>query len=146
MIIDTTYLLPLARIRIKADLLKAIAENKLKIKIDFDDLKVSLISLFELQAKASKLNIPPKYVSKAIDVILKTFNVVPFYQDKIVDKAHELHKVIDDYIDCIIVATAVVLKEDLATEDKIILSIKDFIEKKYDIKVVKYEDIALPEP
>ncbi|RLE92361.1 MAG: hypothetical protein DRN04_10460 [Thermoprotei archaeon] len=144
MIIDTTYLLPLARISINTDLLKAIAEKRLKVKISFSDLKVSLISLFELQAKASKLNIPPEYVSKAIDVILRNFTVVPFYQNKIISKAHELRRIIDDYIDCIIVATAVVLKEDLATEDRTILSVKNFIKKKYNIKVVKYKDIALP--
>ena len=101
-VIDTTYLLPLTRIRVKTDLLREIAEGNLKVKMDFNDLKVSLISIFELQAKASKLGIPSNYISKAVDVIFKTFNVIPFYKSGIIEKAYELHKVIDDYIDCII--------------------------------------------
>jgi len=78
MIIDTTYLLPLARIYVKkTDILRVIAEGR--AKLSFDELVVNLISLFELQAKASKLGVPPKYVFKALDVILKSFYVVPFY-------------------------------------------------------------------
>ena len=57
MIIDMMYLLPLSGIAIPCDLLKAIAERRTKVKIDFSDLKLSLISIFELQAKASKLSI-----------------------------------------------------------------------------------------
>ena len=56
MIIDTTYLLPLARIGVEADLLLAIAEKK--TRLNMGDLHVSLISLFELQAEAAKLRIP----------------------------------------------------------------------------------------
>ncbi len=141
MIIDTTYLLPLARIRIKTDLLKAIAENKLKEKIDFSDLKISLISIFELQAKASKLNIPPKYVAKAINVVFKIFNVIPFYREDIIDKAHEFHNLLGDYIDSIILATAIVLREDLVTEDRLINSLKNRIEESYKIRVLSYNDL-----
>ena len=143
MIIDTTYILPLVGIAIKTDLLRAIAERRLRIKIDFSDLKLSLISVFELQAKASKLNVPPNIVSRAIDVILRAFEVIPFYRRNIIEKAHELREYINDYIDCIIVATAVVLKEDVVTEDTIIISIRKIIEEKYNIRVVNYEELLL---
>jgi len=143
LIIDTTYILPLVGIAIKTDLLRAIAERRLRIKIDFSDLKLSLISVFELQAKASKLNVPPNIVSRAIDVILRAFEVIPFYRRNIIEKAHELREYINDYIDCIIVATAVVLKEDVVTEDTIIISIRKIIEEKYNIRVVNYEELLL---
>ena len=142
MIIDTTYILPLSGIAIPCDLLKAIAERRTKVKIDFSDLKLSLISIFELQAKASKLGISPKNVSRAIDVIFRAFNVIPFYDSNIVEKAHELHKAILDYIDSIILATAIHLREDLATEDSILRSMRSYVEEKYDIRMLSYHEIT----
>ncbi|RLF05616.1 MAG: hypothetical protein DRJ60_05370 [Thermoprotei archaeon] len=142
MIIDTTYILPLSGIAIPCDLLKAIAERRTKVKIDFSDLKLSLISIFELQAKASKLGISPKNVSRAIDVIFRAFNVIPFYDSNIVEKAHELHKAIPDYIDSIILATAIHLREDLVTEDSILRSMRSYVEEKYDIRMLSYHEIT----
>jgi len=53
MIIDTTYILPLAGIGVKAYLLRAAAEGSARVSLN--ELKLSMISLFELQAKAAKL-------------------------------------------------------------------------------------------
>ncbi len=142
MIIDTTYILPLARIGVKTDLLRAIAEGRVRKSIGFCDLKLSLISLFELQAKAAKLGIPPKDVAKAVDVILRSFQVIPFYRTDIIEIAHELRKILDDYIDCIIVATAIALREELATEDRDILSRREELEKRFGIKVLSYQDLV----
>jgi len=141
MIIDTTYLLPLARIRVKRDLLRAIADGNLKVDIDFRDLKVSLISIFELQAKAFKLEIPPNYVYEAVDTIFKSFHVVPFYRKDVIFKAYELRSVVGDYINSIILATAIVLGEDLATEDKSIYKVKDKIEERYKLRVYCFDDL-----
>jgi len=141
MIIDTTYLLPLARIKVKTDLLRAIAEDRLRDKVDFSDLKISLISIFELQAKASKLGIPPKYVCEAVNTIFKVFNVVPYYRENIIEVSHELYKELHDYIDSIILATAITLDEHLVTEDTIIHSVKDKIEKQYNTKILRYIDL-----
>jgi len=139
-IIDTTYLLPLARISVKTDILRAIADGR--AKLSFDELKVSLISLFELQAKASKLDISPEHVFRAISVIFRSFYVVPFYELKVIRIAHELKDVLGDYIDRIIVASAVALREDLLTEDRDIHDSKGFIEEKYGVKVYRYSDFA----
>ncbi len=141
MIIDTTYLLPLSRIGVRADLLRAIAEGRVK-GVGFGDLKVSLISLFELQAKASKLGIHPRHVSKAIDAVLRAFPVIPFYRSDVVEEAHRLRELLSDYIDRVVVATAIVLGEDLATEDAQILALRDTIEKHYGIKVLSYKDLV----
>lgn len=59
MIIDTTYLLPLARIGVETDLLRAVVEGRVRRDVSLRNLKVNLISLFELQAKAAKLGVPP---------------------------------------------------------------------------------------
>jgi len=142
MIIDTTYLLPLAGISVETDVLRAIAEGRTRVKLRFTDLKISMISLFELQAKASKIGIPPERVVKAEETIPKVFRVVPFYSSDVVRKAHELNKLLDDYIDAIVVATAVTLGEDLLTEDREIIRQKATVERKYGIRVLSYKDLV----
>ncbi len=140
MIIDTTYLLPLARIGVRHDLLRAIVEGRVQ-GVSLSKLGVSLISLFELQAKAAKLGIPPEHVARAVRAILKSFMVIPFYSTKIIETAHELRTLMSDYIDCVIVATAVVTGEDLVTEDTVIHENSEHIEKKYGIRVLSYNKL-----
>ncbi len=141
MIIDTTYLLPLARINVKTDFLRALVENGLRIKLDLSNLKINLISIFELQAKSAKLGVPPFHVYKAINTIFRAFRVIPFYKKEIIQVADELRRNISDYIDCIIVATAIVEHEPLVTEDKLILGIKDIIRGKYGIDIYSFDDL-----
>ncbi len=117
MIIDTTYLSPLSRISIDTDLLRAIVENKVGSDVALEDLAVSSISIFELQAKAAKLKINPEYVSKAVSSIHDSFRIEPYDHPAVVKSSFELKSIFSDYIDCIIVATAISLKEELVTED-----------------------------
>lgn len=142
MILDTTYLLPLVGIAVKADLLKAIVEGRIKKRISLYELKINLISLFELQAKASKLNIPSERVNKAVNIIVRSFHVTPFYQQDIIKYSFELHKIISDYIDCVVVATAIAFGDELVTEDSIILSVKEEVEKKYGVSIYSYRDLV----
>ena len=142
MIIDTTYLLPLARIGVKTDLLRAIVEGRTRRGIGLRDLKVNLISLFELQAKAAKLGIPPGDVARAVNTVLRALPVIPFYRADIIEIAHELRKVLVDYIDCVVVATAAALREDLVTEDRDIHSRREELEKSYGIEILSYRDLV----
>jgi predicted nucleic acid-binding protein len=139
MIIDTTYLLTLSRIEVDTDLLKAIAEGK--TKIGFEDLTINNISIFELQAKAAKLGIPPDHVTEAVEAINKTLRVEPFDKPEIIETSFKLRKDIQDYIDCIILATAITLKEDLITEDTLIIKNKQKIKDIYGIDVLSYKEI-----
>ncbi|MGB9760331.1 MAG: PIN domain-containing protein [Thermoproteota archaeon] len=139
MILDTTYLLPLARIDIDTDLLKASIEGKTNIKIE--EIAINLISLFELQAKAVKLGIASDVVSEAFEAIFKAFRVVPFYEENVVKTSFNLRKTIPDYIDCVVLATAIVLNEDLVTEDSVVHAKKDLIEKEYKIKIYSFSDL-----
>ncbi len=140
MILDTPYLLPLARIEIDTDLLRDIAEGKTKIR--FEDITISQISIFEMQAKAARLGIPPHYVIEAVQAIEKAFRIEPFNRPQIIETSFNLRKEINDYIDCIILATAITLKEDLITEDTLILKQKQNIKKKYNIDVLNYKTIT----
>lgn len=140
MIVDTTYLLPLTRIHVDTDLLKAIVEGKTDLKLE--DLTVNLISTFELQAKAAKMKVPAKFVTEGVETILVTFKVESFHKPEIIKTSFELRKKIKDYIDCVIVATAATLNEDVATEDTLILDNKQQIKNLYKINVLSYKDLV----
>lgn len=140
MILDTTYLLPLARIDVDADLLRAVADGKVDLRLD--DVAVNDISIFELQAKAAKLMVPTKFVIEAVKAVLTAFRVESFHEPKIVEVAFRLRKLMQDYVDCVMVATAVVLKEDLATEDSRILAKRESIKKEYGIRVFNYKELT----
>jgi predicted nucleic acid-binding protein len=102
-----------------------------------------VISIFELQAKSAKLNIPVNRVVEAVRVITSSFRVIPFHTQPIIEHAFELRGILGDYIDCIIVATAVSLGEDLVTEDTRILSQRKVLEEKYKIKIHSYKDLVI---
>lgn len=140
MILDTTYLLPLARINVDTDLLRAIADRKVSWKLE--DVTVSMISIFELQAKAAKLMVPTEFVVDAVKAIFGAFNVESFYRPEIIKVAYKVKKLIPDYVDCVIVATAIVLKEDLATEDSQILSNRGVVKEEYGVSTLSYKELV----
>lgn len=140
MILDTTYLLPLARIQIDTDLLRASAERKANLKLE--EITVNMISIFELQAKAAKLIVPAKFVVEAVKAINMAFKVEPFSRPEIVEIAYELTKMIPDYIDCVIVGTAAVLKDNLVTEDSRILSKREYLKEKYGVNICSYKELV----
>ncbi len=142
MILDTTYLLPLAQIAVDRDLLAAVARRKTDVKLE--DMSVSLISLFELQAKSAKLNIPSKPVIRAIDAILSAFRVVPFYEPEVIDVGQKVRRTVSDYVDCILMATAIWKKEELVTEDSLILEKKTKLLREYNLRVLSFKDLVKP--
>ncbi|MBS7611858.1 hypothetical protein KEJ27_06585 [Candidatus Bathyarchaeota archaeon] len=140
MIIDTTYLLPLARIRIDVDLLRTVADGKVGLKLE--DIIVNSISIFELQAKAAKLNVPVDYVIETVRAILKAFKIEDFHKPEIVRVANELRRLIPDYVDCVMVATAISLRDNLLTEDSLVLSLKEEIEERYGIRILRFHELV----
>jgi predicted nucleic acid-binding protein len=143
MIVDTTYLLPLARIEIETDLLRAVAERKIpRSRLSFDQIQINSISIFELQAKAAKLKVDPDYVLAAIEEISKSFTMEPYYSPNVVKRAFELKTtILSDYIDCIILASAVELKTSLITEDSRIRRVRRRILDKYGTEILTFREI-----
>ncbi len=139
MIVDTTYFLPLVGIDIDEDLLKAIDENQ--VRITFSDIKISLITIFELQAKAAKLGIDSDTVVKGINAILKSFEIIPFSESEIIRVSFKLREKLNDYIDCVIVATAVNHGKKLVTEDEDIISIRDLLRREYGLRVYTFREL-----
>lgn len=135
-IIDTTYILPLAGIKVKRDLLKAVVEGRARLRLD--ELGVSLVSVLEMQAKAAKLGVPAMRVVKAVQAVFSTFRLIPFKD--VVQLAAQLSKRFD-YIDALIVATAAAVGEDLVTEDSEIHKAKDFV-KSFGVDAYSYGDVV----
>jgi len=139
-ILDTTYLLPIVGVAVKNDLLRAVVEGRVE-SITLDDLAISQISLFEIQAKSVKLRVPVERVIRAIRAITSTLEVIPFYSKPVIKYSFELYELLGDYIDSVIVATAISTRKPLITEDKLILSQKSTLEDKYKVKIYNYNDI-----
>ena len=103
---------------------------------------MSMISIFELQAKAAKLMVSAEFVVDAVEAIFRAFKVEPFHRPEIIKVAYDVKKLISDYVDCVIVATATVLKEALATEDSQILSNRELLEGQYGISIASYTELV----
>ncbi len=139
MIIDTTYLLPLVGIEVKNNLLAHLNDSDLRLQPE--DLNISLISVFEVQAKCARLKIPEKVVAIGLDAILNGFTIEPFYERRVVRIAQKLREKFNDYIDCVIVATAAARIEPLLTEDSRILNEANWITHAYGVEVKNYEHL-----
>ena len=133
---DTTYLLPYSKIGVATDLFSMMEERGMPI----EDVGISSVSLFELQAKAAKLGVPAEYVADAIDAISSEFRTEQIHNLKIIEIAASLLKWLNDYVDCLVLATAVALKEDLVTEDSKIHDLSDRIGKEYGIRVLSCKE------
>jgi predicted nucleic acid-binding protein len=144
MILDTTYILPLAQISIDTDILLAEAEDRTSLRLD--KMSISSISIFELQTKAAKLQIPATLVSTALEAIQENFEIVPFSDPKVIEQSFELRDRIPDYIDCLIVATAAVRNEELASEDSRIWKERKALWDNYGVKVSRYRDLVRTTP
>ncbi|MFX0092429.1 MAG: PIN domain-containing protein [Candidatus Hodarchaeota archaeon] len=86
----------------------------------------SLITLFELQAKGAKYVqtkvLKPKDVTKGVNAINleKELTQIPFWEANISLIAFELRELHNDFIDCIILASAFAYADVLVSEDKLI--------------------------
>jgi len=135
-VLDTTYFLPIVGIKVRHDFFSALERNE--ISIDLREICLNEITLFEVQAKAAKLGVPPKRVTEGIDAIKEAFNVIPFYDPEIIRVSFKLRRILLDYIDCIILATAISRGCSLLTEDSNIHSnkqpiLREFPDKRIDI-------------
>lgn len=101
-----------------------------------------LISIFELQSKAAKLNVTVDYAIEAVRVILKAFKIEDFHKPEIIRIANDIKGFIPDYVSCVIVATSISLKENLLTEDSLVLSLKEEIEERYEIRILRFNELV----
>ena len=143
MILDTSYFLPLARIEVSSDLLLAITEKKTREDLSLEHIGLNSISIFELQAKAAKLGLKTEWILEAIDVISQLFKIEAYDSPKIIEIASVLRQsLFTDYIDCIIISTAVKMGEELVTQDSKILRRRKELKEKYNLTVLTFRDLV----
>ncbi|MGB9714672.1 MAG: PIN domain-containing protein [Candidatus Bathyarchaeales archaeon] len=123
---DTTYLLPAIGISIKSlpkDMLVGLMEKKHQISI-------SDVSIFELSAKGAKYvfagTLPAERVAKGIRAITydERVTVIPLYESSVLLMAFKLRKLLNDFIDCLILSSAVNRCDAILTEDEDIQNLK----------------------
>ena len=120
LLLDTTYLLPAIGISVKDLNEKAI----LNLADKGHELFISEVSLFELSAKGAKYvvegRLSPARVCRGINAIIydERIKITRMHESSILLTAFRLRKLIDDFIDCIILSSAINHAEVLVTEDE----------------------------
>jgi len=126
-LLDTTYLLPAIGITIKEQK----KELPLTLIQNGHQLFISDITLFELSAKGAKHvntgNLPPQRVTRGIKAIIysEQLEIIPTYEPKVLSTSFKLKKTLKDFIDCLILSSAINHCDMLVTEDNDILNLKN---------------------
>ena len=120
LLLDTIYLLPAIGISIKnipKEAVITLIEKGYRVLI-------SEVSIFELSAKGARYvvdgSLPPERICKGIKAILHDdrIEVIPLHDTSILLTAFKIRKVLSDFIDCIILSSAINRADILITEDE----------------------------
>ncbi|HDJ89849.1 MAG TPA: PIN domain-containing protein [Thermoprotei archaeon] len=127
LLLDTTYFLPVIGISVKniqEDTVIELIKRKYQILM-------SEITFFELSAKGGKYvitgNLTPERISRGIRALLYDDRIekISIYDTSILLTAFELRKLLNDFIDCLILSSAINWAEVLITEDRDIIEISN---------------------
>ena len=122
LLLDTTYLLPAIGISIrgipKDALIKLIGKGH--------HISISEITIFELSAKGAKhivdRTLTAERVSRGIRAIVydERIEKIPIHDTSILLLAFKLRRLLNDFIDCLILSSAIIRNDILITEDEAI--------------------------
>jgi PIN domain nuclease of toxin-antitoxin system len=126
LLLDTTYFLPAIGISIKE------LPNDVPIKLIAKGHQISMsdISLFELSAKAAKHitdgTLTPERVTRGIKAIIydDTIETIPIHDNNLLPTSFKLRHILNDFIDCLILSSAINQCDALITEDNDIQNLK----------------------
>lgn len=127
LLLDTTYFLPAIGIAAK----NLPTDAPIKLMLQEHEIFLSSISIFELLAKGSKYvaleKIPPERVTRGIQALIhdERINIIEIYDSPILHTAFKIRKMLDDFIDCLILSSAINQCEALITEDADMHNIKE---------------------
>ena len=131
-LLDTTYFLPIIGVSIE----NLPDDIIIRILSKGYEVYMSEITLFELSAKATKYvianKLPITRVMKGFKVLMfdNRIHRVPLSHLKIISLALELRRLLPDYIDALIVSSALLFTNLLLTEDNDILTLNTHFEFK----------------
>ena len=121
LLLDTTYLLPIVDISVTTQ------KNALNdLLSEGHEIAISEITLFELSAKAAKYvvkkQILSERVTRGVRALLNDDSVekIPIYNTKILSTAFTLKGLMVDFVDCLILSTALNYSDVLISEDTVI--------------------------
>jgi PIN domain nuclease of toxin-antitoxin system len=126
LLLDTTYFLPTIGVSIKEmqkDALLTLIAKKHQIAMN-------QITIFELSAKGAKYikegQLLPERVTRGISAIIfnDDIDTILMHDTSILLTSFKLRKMLSDYIDCLILSSAINRCEAIITEDKEIQSLK----------------------
>jgi len=119
LLVDTTYLLPAIGISVKG----IPADGIVGLRQQGHEILASDVSIFELSAKGAKHiaegRLSPERVARGIRAIIYdgTVTMIPIHESALLLTAFRLRKMLGDFIDCLILASAMEHCEVLVTED-----------------------------
>lgn len=123
---DTTYLLPAIGVSIKGLPKDALV----KLMQKGHQISISNISVFELSAKGAKHvatgTLSAERVTRGIRAIVydERMTVVPMHDSSILLTAFKLRRMLSDFVDCLILSSAINQNDAIVTEDKDIQNLK----------------------
>jgi PIN domain nuclease of toxin-antitoxin system len=126
LLLDTTYFLPAIGISIK----ELPNDAPIKLLSQGHQISISDISIFELSAKAAKHitegTLTPERVTKGIKAIIydDTIETISIHNNNLLTTAFKLRSILNDFIDCLILSTAINHCDALITEDNDIENLK----------------------
>ena len=126
LLLDTTYLLPAIGISVK-NLPK---DAPIKLIHKGHQISICDISIFELSAKGAKHiiagNLSAERVTRGIRAIVysETIETIPIYESTLLVAAFKLRSILNDFIDCLILSSAINRCDALITEDSDIQDLK----------------------
>lgn len=120
LLLDTTYLLPAIGISIKG----LPKDAPIKLIKKGHQISISNITIFELSAKGAKHiaigNLTAERVSTGIRAIVYDDRItrVPIHDSSVLLTAFKLRRALSDFIDCLILSSAINQNDALITEDE----------------------------
>jgi PIN domain nuclease of toxin-antitoxin system len=126
LLLDTTYFLPVIGVSIKEmqkDALLTLIAKKHQISM-------SQITIFELSAKGAKYikegQLSPERITRGINAIIynDAIETIPMHDTTIIQTSFKIRNMLNDFIDCLILSTAVNNCEAIITEDNEIQILK----------------------
>lgn len=129
-VLDTTYVMPAVGMTVKKVSGKDVANFRVTVGKEGSETAICDITIFELSAKGAKYveegKLEAESILRGVEAILNDNSLIKLkaYDNQNVSTAIELRKTLGDFIDCLIVSSAMNNADVLLTEDEYIHDLK----------------------
>ena len=126
LLLDTTYFLPAIGVSVK----QLPKDAPLRLIAKGHQISISDISIFELSAKGAKHitngTLTPERVTRGIKAIIydDAMETIPIHDNNLLLTSFKLKSILNDFIDCLILSSAINQCDALITEDSDIQNLK----------------------